>query len=215
MNSNLRQPNTAVHSPPVDDVGVPDEIRIRGQEMAEARQRYFEMVREHERADDTIRDAQDADAVAVREAVATGKQPPRPKAPTAIRAAAELEPQIEAARTLANEAEDRYLEACRNHRTEWLDAQRATYEQMVAREDEVIEELRRVRLGRLNADKAYREIEQLGAQAKLKNPAKANMRALLDLRPITKLDTADERRLAEFREDKRDGYPVRGGLVAA
>ena len=96
--------------------------------------------------------------------------------------------------------EDGYLNACRAHRSEWLEALAKASDKARGREQEVIEHLRQLRLDRHNVEWAYRLIEDLGDPSQISDPAKANAYAMLDFHEYTRLDSEDERWLAEFGE---------------
>jgi hypothetical protein len=195
-----REPNGTVQPVPENYFGVPDPVRAASKDFEQARRRHFDLREEHRLAVDAVSEAQAADAAAAKDAVQAGKKPPKSRASAAIEKAGELARTLDAARALAVEAENNYLNTCRAHREEWMEELDRFRDQMKAREAQAIEELTRARLDRYNAETAYREIEDLGDPSKIKNPTKANVYAVLNFRSIRKLDSEDERRLAEFAE---------------
>jgi len=177
---------------------MPAEVREAGDALIAARCRYREMRDEVAESDQAIREAQDADQSAVREAVAAGKPMPKPKAQAIIERTAQLERGLGAARSLAIEAEDRYLNAWRSHRADWLEAFNGERERLVAETRAAQDALREAILTLHNADAAHAEMTQLGDPSKIKDAGKSNAVAMLCFRRVTRLDREAEQKLAEL-----------------
>lgn len=212
-----REPNDMIRPIPADLEPVPAEVKQASDKLVEARERWSGLYAEKSETAERIREAQAEDVSATRAAVAAGKATPKPKAQAAVVRSEQIDRELEAARSLLIEAEDRYLAACRKHRSAgWLDDLASAIDESRDRQREALANLREAIVRRQTLTQYVSEIEQLGDESQIAHVGKLNGYAIFDLRPAS-LDHQVERELESQRRSAalRRHYPVTSSDPAA
>lgn len=196
----MREPNTQVKNIPAG-IPAPTEVREASAAMVEARARYQQLRDEASDHEGAISAAQRADLESTKQAIATGKTPPKPTLPAVVARGEALDREVEASREIAIEAEVAYVTAGRENRDEWASALEAQEGKLRSRERAALAELTQTQGERVAVEQALREVSRLLSPDEIgRDISKAAGREILDLRPVADTDRQIEKRAASIRK---------------